>query len=49
VLEPEVDLAGNYDMTVKWLKFALEVNFMDFFVAGGLLAGITEPAAASPV
>jgi hypothetical protein len=34
VLEPEVDLAGNYDLTLRWLKFALEVNYGDFFVAG---------------
>src|SRR5215813_1575173 len=32
ILEPEVDLAGNYDLTIRWLKFTLEVNYGDFFV-----------------
>jgi hypothetical protein len=49
VLEPEVDLAGNYDLTLRWLKFALEVNFGDFFAAGGLLNGVINPVAANPV
>lgn len=40
ILEPEVDLAGSYDLTLRWLKFALEVNFGDFFTAGGLLANV---------
>jgi hypothetical protein len=40
VLEPEVDLAGNYDLTLRWLGFALEVNYGDFFAAGGLLSGV---------
>ena len=40
VLEPEVDLAGNYDLTLRWLKFALEVNYGDFFAEGGLLNGV---------
>jgi hypothetical protein len=48
VLEPEVDLAGNYDLTIKWLKFALEVNYGDFFVAGGLLESVISPAIANP-
>lgn len=48
VLEPEVDLAGNYDLTLRWLKFALEVNYGDFFVAGGLLNGVISPVAANP-
>jgi hypothetical protein len=48
VLEPEVDLAGNYDLTIRWLKFALEVNFGDFFAAGGLLENVISPAAANP-
>jgi hypothetical protein len=48
-LEPEVDLAGNYDLTIRWLRFALEVNYGDFFVAGGLLASVISPAAANPV
>jgi hypothetical protein len=49
MLEPEVDLAGSYDLTFRWLKFALEVNYVDFFVAGGLLAGVISPAEANPV
>lgn len=48
LLEPEVDLAGNYDLTLRWLKFALEVNYGDFFVAGGLLQDVISPAAANP-
>jgi hypothetical protein len=48
VLEPEVDLAGNYDLTMRWLKFALEVNYGDFFVAGGLLHDVISPAAVNP-
>ena len=48
VLEPEVDLAGNYDLTLRWLKFALEVNYGDFFAAGGLLNGVISPVAANP-
>jgi len=47
-LEPEVDLAGNYDLTLRWLKFALEVNYSDFFAKGGLLNGVISPAAANP-
>lgn len=47
-LEPEVDLAGNYDLTLRWLKFALEVNYGDFFVAGGLLHDVINPVAANP-
>ncbi|TXG75872.1 hypothetical protein E6Q11_06195 [Candidatus Dojkabacteria bacterium] len=48
LLEPEVDLAGNYDLTVRWLKFALEVNYGDFFAAGGLLQDVISPVAANP-
>jgi hypothetical protein len=48
LLEPEVDLAGNYDLTLRWLKFALEVNYGDFFVEGGLLHDVISPAAANP-
>jgi hypothetical protein len=48
VLEPEVDLAGNYDLTLRWLKFALEVNYGDFFAAGGLLHDVINPVAANP-
>ncbi len=39
VLEPEMDLAGNYDLMLRWLAFALEVNYGDFFAEGGLLNG----------
>jgi|GEM_PF-754889 len=38
-LEPEVDLAGDYNLMFKWLKFALEVNYGGFFSAGGVLGG----------
>jgi len=48
VLEPEVDLAGRYDLALRWLKFALEVNYGDFFAAGGLLQDVIAPAAANP-
>lgn len=37
VLEPEVDLAGNYDLTLKWLSFAFEVNYADFLGDEGLI------------
>ncbi len=37
--EPEVDLAGDYNLMFKWLKFALEVNYGGFFSAGGVLGG----------
>ncbi|MCA9507336.1 MAG: hypothetical protein KC505_02805 [Myxococcales bacterium] len=30
-LEPEADLAGDYALLFKWLKFALEVNYGGFF------------------
>jgi len=40
MLEPEVDLAGQYDLTLRWLGFALEVNYGDFFAEGGLLESI---------
>ncbi len=36
-LEPEVDLAGDYNLMFKWLKFALEVNYGGFFSEGGIL------------
>jgi hypothetical protein len=48
VLEPEVDLAGNYDLTLRWLKFALEVNYGDFFAEGGLLHDVISPVAVNP-
>ena len=32
-LDPEVDLAGDYGLLFKWLKFALEVNYGGFFYA----------------
>ena len=40
ILEPEVDLAGNYDLALRWLKFSLEVNYGDFFAEGGLLQSV---------
>ncbi len=45
-LEPEVDLAGKYDLTLRWLKFVLEVNYQDFFVSGGLLENAIDLARA---
>ena len=36
-LEPEVDLAGDYNLLFKWLKFSLEVNYGDFFSEEGIL------------
>lgn len=30
-LEPEVDLAGDYGFLIKWVRFALEVNYSGFF------------------
>ena len=38
-LEPEVDLAGDYNLMFKWLKFALEVNYGGFFGEEGILGG----------
>jgi hypothetical protein len=35
-LDPEVDLAGNYALMFKWLKFALEVNYGGFFSELGI-------------
>jgi len=34
-LEPKVDLAGDYNLMFKWLKFALEVNYGGFFPKEG--------------
>lgn len=48
VLEPEVDLAGRYDLATRWLAFALEVNYGDFFGEGALLSGVINRAALSP-
>jgi len=47
VLEPEVDLAGRYDLATRWLAFALEVNYGDFFGEGALLSGVISRAALS--
>jgi hypothetical protein len=47
VLEPEVDLAGRYDLATRWLAFALEVNYGDFFAEGALLSGVINRAALS--
>ena len=35
--EPEVDLAGDYNLLFKWLKFSLEVNYGGFFSEEGIL------------
>ena len=40
ILEPEVDLAGNYSFTFQWLGFALEANYGDFLGEEGLLSAI---------
>lgn len=48
-LEPEVDLAGHYDLTLRWLGFALEANYGDFLGEGGLLSGVINPVVANPV
>lgn len=50
-LEPEVDLAGDYNLMFKWLKFALEVNYGGFFSEEGILRsgdvlGLTKRATA---
>ena len=37
LLEPEVDLAGEYGFLCKWLGFALETNYSDFLSVSGLL------------
>lgn len=34
-LEPEIDLAGDYSLMVRWLKFALEVKLRRFFFRRG--------------
>ena len=47
VLDPEVDLAGNYDLMLRWLGFALEANYGDFFAAGGLLNNVMGASALS--
>jgi len=47
VLEPEVDLSGRYDLATRWLAFALEVNYGDFFGEGALLSGVISWAALS--
>lgn len=50
-LDPEVDLAGDYGLLFKWLKFALEVNYGGFFYAAGDLfkngATLKDPGAAN--
>ncbi len=54
LLEPEVDLAGEYGLMFKWLAFALEVNYSGFFDGaaspmGGLAAALqTLKPSASP-
>jgi hypothetical protein len=48
-LEPEVDLAGDYGLLFKWLKFALEVNYGGFFYAASELISEGIPKAAVPM
>lgn len=36
-LDLEADLAGDYNLMFKWLKFALEVNYGGFFSEEGIL------------
>ena len=38
-LDPEVDFSGEYGLMLKWLKFALEVNYGSFFSEGGIFKG----------
>lgn len=47
ILEPEVDLAGKYPLTLEWLMFALEVNYGNFLSEVGFSAKApaTSPAA----
>lgn len=45
ILEPEVDLAGKYPLTLEWLMFALEVNYGNFLSEVGFTAKATSPAA----
>jgi hypothetical protein len=47
-LEPEVDLAGDYGLMFKWLKFALEVNYGGFFYAVSELKDATLKAPMTP-
>lgn len=49
VLEPEVDLVGSYEPTLRWLKFALEVNYEDFFAGGFAARGFKSGASVSRV
>lgn len=48
LLEPEVDLAGEYGLLFRWLGFALGVNYSSFFAgeAGlkNLVAGLGKVA-----
>jgi hypothetical protein len=51
-LEPEADLAGDYNLMFKWCKFALEVNYGGFFSEVGILKsgdflGLTKKAQAA--
>ena len=56
LLEPEVDLAGEYAFMFRWLGFALEVNYGDFLGEnglglnpGGVLATIHQKTAQTPL
>ena len=48
-LDPEIDLAGDYGLMFKWLKFSLEVNFAGFFSVAGELLSEGTPKAAPPI
>lgn len=48
ILEPEVDLAGEYGFGFKWLGFALETNYGDFLGESGLGGLLTLKASVSP-
>lgn len=48
LLEPELDLAGEYGLLFRWLGFALEVNYASFFAGeaglGNIAAGLKKMA-----
>ena len=48
ILEPEVDLAGEYGFMFKWLGFALETNYGGFLAVNDLGSLLTPMNPASP-
>ena len=48
ILEPEVDLAGEYGFLFKWLGFALETNYGGFLGEKGLSSLLAPMNPASP-